>query len=268
MKGSFLRTQPKIQPWCDARGRYSAEHWILSHPNAMPCDLLEDRSFFWGYPRLPFDANFKLDLKSAPRYALSAYASGRDFNNLRLNCQFSAIKYISIESNETEIIDYQMGGYKIMDIRLRGFKSLYDELPSSNWYGWRLYNSHFFANEDVIKNVKIERESGKPLKETLEAQDSKKISVFYNLYTREESDVPRVKDIVNEQISTLTSIHTVFVCSIGVPFDIASNTTQANITLLQHGTMVSAVCCLPYFLKLIKMFQTRITVISDVFLPF
>jgi hypothetical protein len=38
---------------CRGLGRFSAEHWIYSHPELLPCDLYEHANFTWGYWGLP-----------------------------------------------------------------------------------------------------------------------------------------------------------------------------------------------------------------------
>jgi hypothetical protein len=54
------------------------------------------------------------------------------------------------------------------------------------------------------------------------------IPVFYNLFVAQESDAPRVRDIVTEQFAYLRPEHRVHLHSIGYPIEIA------NTTLLQH----------------------------------
>ena len=60
---------------CDGRGRYSAEHWVHSHPSVKPCDLYTDPSFTWNYDGIPAVKQFKKNLKlqAVPRFDLETY---------------------------------------------------------------------------------------------------------------------------------------------------------------------------------------------------
>lgn len=55
-------------------GRYSAEHWVHSHPSIKACDL-STSDFAWGYDGLPgADDDHELKLEAAPRYNLNFYS--------------------------------------------------------------------------------------------------------------------------------------------------------------------------------------------------
>ena len=56
---------------CIGTGRYSAEHWIHSHPSARPCDLSNDR-FTWNYDNIPTD-DLEIKLEPAPRFEFMKY---------------------------------------------------------------------------------------------------------------------------------------------------------------------------------------------------
>jgi len=60
-----------------------------------------------------------------------------------------------------------------------------------------------------------------------------KIVIFYNVYTKDESDVPRVQNITNEQLNLFdSSIHDVFVRSVGAPFEVGN--PRIPTTLIAH----------------------------------
>ena len=67
------------------------------------------------------------------------------------------------------------------------------------------------------------------------SDDDQQISVFYNVYTNSEHDIPTVKKVVEEQLSFLRPNHRVFVRSIGVPLQID------NTTLIQHDNTGSEI---------------------------
>lgn len=98
---------------CIGRGRFSAEHWIYSHPTVRPCDL-STSSYVWNYKFVPEwemeDALF--DLRPAPRFALEQYRVWKTCGEW---------------------------GFSLRD-RLTEYRSLYGEAPSASWWGWKLFN--------------------------------------------------------------------------------------------------------------------------------
>merc|ERR1712232_1058917 len=110
----FEATPPKGDA-CQGLGRFSAEHWIHSHPTVVPCDLHSNSTYFWGqvtpYPLLP-GYDFKPELKFAPRFTLDTYAIDKDV------CGKWGL---------------------LLEDRLAEFQSLYGEEPPESWWGWNVY---------------------------------------------------------------------------------------------------------------------------------
>jgi hypothetical protein len=97
---------------CDGRGRYSAEHWVHSHPSVKPCDLYSDPKFTWNYDGIPVVKEFKKNLKleHAPRFDLKIY--------LKTNIRDCARRGASIK------------------FRIDEYKGLYNLEPTSDWWGY------------------------------------------------------------------------------------------------------------------------------------
>jgi len=96
---------------CDGRNRYSAEHWVHSHPSVKPCDLYNDPGFTWGYDGMPTKKEFQENksLKAAPRFKLETY----------------------IKTN----VGYCRGRGASKKWRIDEYRSLYNEEPPSDWWG-------------------------------------------------------------------------------------------------------------------------------------
>ena len=95
---------------CFGLHRFSAEHWIHSHPAVKPCDLSTDESFVADYETTP-DVDFEINLQPAPRFELDVYGGPAP-------CMF--------------------GQYQ--NYRLKEYRSLYGEdveIPE-DWFGYRL----------------------------------------------------------------------------------------------------------------------------------
>ena len=97
---------------CDGRGRYSAEHWVHSHPTVKPCDLYTDPKFTWNYDGIPVVKEFKrnLQLAPAPRFELKTY--------LKTNIRDCAGRGASVK------------------FRIDEYKGLYNLAPTSDWWGY------------------------------------------------------------------------------------------------------------------------------------
>ena len=103
---------PPPGPWCRGTVRYSAEHWIHSHPDVQPCDLYTDPAFTFSYSPLP-EGDFTKVLQPAPRYELSAY----------------------IKDDETGC---GLAG-QLLQERLDEYAALYGGAkPPASWWGWPL----------------------------------------------------------------------------------------------------------------------------------
>ena len=100
-------------------GRFAAEHWIYSHPDATPCDLSDEETFIWGYSNIP-DDDFKIDLKFVPRFSFKVYAGSEG--------EYDVNKKM-----------WMYRGISILMVRENEYKQLYNMSPSANWYGWHLY---------------------------------------------------------------------------------------------------------------------------------
>ncbi len=94
---------------CDGTGRYSAEHWIHSHPRVRPCDL-STSDFTWSYDHLP-EGNFEKKLEPAPRFELAKYVKEK-------TCQ-----------PPQDLVRL-----------LSKYRDIYNETPTASWWGWELYN--------------------------------------------------------------------------------------------------------------------------------
>ena len=103
---------------CIGRGRYSAEHWIHSHPSIAACDLHKDPNYVWLYKGVPLH-NFEKELRAAPRFDLMTYLIASVCRN--------------------------SWGLRVDD-RLGEYHSLYGEEPSESWWGWKTYNTAFTNN--------------------------------------------------------------------------------------------------------------------------
>ena len=104
---------------CIGTGRYSAEHWIHSHPSARPCDLSNDR-FTWSYDNIPTD-DLEIKLEPAPRFEFMKY--------VKEVCQ----------------------DFPKLENLLHEYKFLYNEtLPAVSWWGWKFYNVSAFEVGRVL----------------------------------------------------------------------------------------------------------------------
>ncbi|GFH50447.1 hypothetical protein CTEN210_06923 [Chaetoceros tenuissimus] len=112
---------PHRRPWCNGVGRYTVEHWIYSHPRALPCDG-SNSSFVWNYEGVP-SVPFKFDLKQAPRFKLQLYEKNV--------CQTPTI-----------------------ETRIKEYKLLYNEEPGKLWWGWKFYNISYETTQLVVNEIK------------------------------------------------------------------------------------------------------------------
>ena len=105
---------------CYGIGRFSSEHWVLSHPDARPCDLDSNPKYAWGKPsRAGLEAmrsflqkgdEVKL-LQPAPRSHMSDYRTHHD-------CPTCG-----------EDVSTRIDGYRI----------LYKKKPPASWWGWKFF---------------------------------------------------------------------------------------------------------------------------------
>jgi hypothetical protein len=69
------RTRKKPAPWKLGSSRFSAEHWVHTHPDVIPCDVYQG-DYVWGYEDLAQSANEstqQLQLMKAPRFFNERY---------------------------------------------------------------------------------------------------------------------------------------------------------------------------------------------------
>ena len=119
-KMSTITTVPRVHSShhpCYGLERFAAEHWVLSHPLAMPCDLSQD-NYVWAYRNIP-TSTWDKDLAMMPRFDPSAYLFSKT------GCHY----------NKSTPIGYSLQS------RLREYQELYNESPTANWWGW-----NFFSN--------------------------------------------------------------------------------------------------------------------------
>jgi len=96
-------------PWCDGRGRHSAEHWVHSHPSVKPCDLYKNPKYVWNYEGVPPNGSLvDKELAPAPRFDLMQYI-------LPDVCPLNGL---------------------FLDQRLYEYWELYGSNPDQSWWGW------------------------------------------------------------------------------------------------------------------------------------
>jgi len=100
-----------IPDCCEGSGRYSQEHWILSHPDHMMCDLFPSESYTWIYEGVP-PPRFSKVVKPFPRFRKSSFVKPKHF------CRPSTLTQ-----------------------RLVEYKALYSTKPTSLWWGWTYFNA-------------------------------------------------------------------------------------------------------------------------------
>jgi len=117
LAGQWVEVYEK-EPSCRGLGRMALEHWVLSHPDAAPCDLYQDlgsggRTFLFGYNDLPPLGDFSKVLAPAPRFPLQAY-------HFDSPCPWSG---------------------QHLGARLAEYRSLYGLMPGPSWWGWYTYGT-------------------------------------------------------------------------------------------------------------------------------
>eukprot|EP00435_Cladocopium_sp_Y103_P047793 s361_g14.t1 len=105
---------------CYGVGRFSNEHWVLSHPEAQPCDLDSNPDYAWGQPnefglQLMDEFVRNVDevkqLQPAPRGDMSKY-------------QVEGTCTTCGEDGKQRLDEYRI---------------LYDQEPPDNWWGWKFF---------------------------------------------------------------------------------------------------------------------------------
>lgn len=102
-------------PSCVGNGRFAAEHWIHSHPNAKPSDVYDNSNFAWGYDGLREYRDGDLsDWQLAPRFPIDDWPIGCDYSDL--------------------------------SHRLKEYRLLYNNnnnsngtVPTEDWWGWNFW---------------------------------------------------------------------------------------------------------------------------------
>ncbi|GKY97517.1 hypothetical protein MPSEU_000709900 [Mayamaea pseudoterrestris] len=107
-------------------GRYSAEHWVHSHPSCKPCDLSDDSKYRWAYHNVP-SSKFTKKLSMAPRFNRSVFAPQRPPR-----------RWIKNGKNRTSLPVVQIG-LSVND-RIVEYQELYNESPAKDWWGWQFYS--------------------------------------------------------------------------------------------------------------------------------
>lgn len=120
-EGEMKRVQFKGPPWCGGKGRYSVEHWILSHPDAVPCDVDPSPDFLTGYRPIPMPGGPQV-LSRAPRFAASYY------------------KEASIKITTKGGLCGDSGLH--VQHRLKEYEQLFGpsgKHPKESWWGWNMF---------------------------------------------------------------------------------------------------------------------------------
>ena len=97
----------KCKPWSVGLGRFSAEHWVLSHPSAVVSDSLPPTSsrrkqpdYAWGYVNLPDPTSWAPLVKTFPRSGLAAHLFlYKGFGYTALHCSHESYRveeYVSL----------------------------------------------------------------------------------------------------------------------------------------------------------------------------
>ena len=98
---------------CAGAGRFAAEHWILAHPHARPCDLYAKPHYIFGYKRVPtvwaFEAN--LELAAAPRFGFDTYV-------------------------KPNFCTHRYNGNLVVE----EFRRICNMTPAADWWGWKWFN--------------------------------------------------------------------------------------------------------------------------------
>jgi hypothetical protein len=105
------------------RLRYSAEHWVASHPENCPCDVYSG-DYTWAYEQIPQHDNWTADLAMAPRVkSLKHYANFDSFNKYYKNRRTG--KWFTFEG------------------RIFEWKTLYNQIPSNDSWVWSFYKKKY-----------------------------------------------------------------------------------------------------------------------------
>ena len=104
--------------WCVGKGRWSAEHWIYSHPEVQPCDLDSKSTCTWGTP--------------ARRQSLhmAEFAGSAKHGN-----------QTTLSTAPPPGFSYTVGNDCVdcgrdMAQRLEEYQFLYKQKPPYTWWGW------------------------------------------------------------------------------------------------------------------------------------
>lgn len=112
---------------CKGWGRYFFEHWVGSHPSAMPCDLYTGKEYLWGYLKVPDPDAFEIDLQIAPFRFLGAFSEGL-YGRCRRNI---------------------MNGISQVEDRIWQYEMLYQTRPDKLWWGWDFYDVSYKIGKDI-----------------------------------------------------------------------------------------------------------------------
>ena len=103
---------------CGGAERFSAEHWVHSHPSVRPCDLYTQPDFVWNYGKIPSTERLaqNLHLAQAPRFAHDSY-----------------------------LIPGVCDGAGSLQHRLDEYERIYRTTPDRSWWGWEFFNHSVVA---------------------------------------------------------------------------------------------------------------------------
>lgn len=106
--------------------RFSAEHWIHSHPDVVPCDVYPG-IFVWSYGAIPSNNNWTPNLVDAPRFSIDAY---------------------KIEGlNSKSMIERKVAPWFSLSGRIHEWMVLYGKIPHEESWTWDFYQKSNTTNQ-------------------------------------------------------------------------------------------------------------------------
>jgi len=158
---------PKSSPACIGRQRWSAEHWVHTHPTVQPCDLYTPNDFLFNYEHLPNvtsvdEVREKLMLLLTTKTTTN---TNTNTNTTDTNTNTKTTKMKLMELQEAPRFDLETfsstgicknTGVGTLEMRLKEHAVLYNYTATSgtygkqysnnktvpqSWWGWKFWNT-------------------------------------------------------------------------------------------------------------------------------